>query len=129
MSLASLEQSLRKELPHHWLETEAEVTDCTYARFRAYIDGTGVEDQLAHYAVGFSYKVNGTTYKGVLSSPVEVEPHDTFAIHYNPDDPAENNSILSELDRAWYKDYTYLVGAVLIGLLVYALVQRYVLHH
>ena len=129
MSMASIEQALRKDLPHHWLETEAEVTDCTYARFKAYIDGSGVEDQLAHYAVGFTYKVSGKPYDGVLSSPVEVQPHDTFAIRYNPEDPAENNSIDSELDRAWYKDYTYLVAAVLVGLLLYGFVQRHILHH
>jgi hypothetical protein len=126
--MTSLEHALRKDLPHHWVETDAEVTDCTYARFKAYIDGSGVEDQLAHYAVGFTYKVNGNTYNGVLSSPVQVEPRDTFAIRYNPEDPAENNSISSELDRPWFKDYTYLFATVMVGLILYGLVQRYVLH-
>ena len=124
MSISSLEQALRKDLPHHWLETQAEVTDCTFARFRAYIDGAGVEDQLAHYVVGFTYKVNGTAYTGVLSSPVQVEPHDTFAIRYNPYRPEENNSIESELDRPWFKDYTYLVAAVLIVLMLFGISSR-----
>ena len=27
---------------------------------------------------------------------------DTFLLRYNPDDPKENNSLASELDRPWY---------------------------
>jgi hypothetical protein len=129
MSLTSIEQALRRDLPHHWLETEAEVTDCTYAPFRAYLDGTGVEDQIAHYVVGFTYQVNGTSYNGVLSSPVEVQPQDKFSIRYNPAKPEENNSLESELDRPWFKDYSYLFAALLIGLLLLDLFRRYILHH
>lgn len=125
MSLASFEQALRKDLPHHWAEVEAEVTDCTYARLRAYIDGAGVEDQLAHYAVGFTYKVNGTTFNGVLSSPVKVEPRDKFLLRYNPDKPEENNSIESELDRPWFNDYLFLVGALILGLMLYGFFHRH----
>jgi hypothetical protein len=128
MSISSLEQALRKDLPHHWVETEAEVSDCTFTPFKAYIDGTGPEDQLAHYTVGFTYKVNGTVYEGVLSSPVEVEPHDTFAIRYNPYRPEQNNSLESELDRPWFKDYTYLFAALLVGLLLLELFHRHTLN-
>jgi hypothetical protein len=128
MSMASFEQALRKDLPHHWLETEAEVADCTYAPIRAFVDGAGVDEQLAHYTVGFTYKVNGTTYNGVLSSPVEVEPHDTFALRYNPDRPEENNSLESELDRPWFKEYTWLFVAFLAGLFLLGLLQKYPLH-
>jgi hypothetical protein len=126
MSMASFEQALRKDLPHHWLETEAEVTDCTYAPVRAFVDGAGVDEQLAHYTVGFTYKVNGNTYKGVLSSPVQVEPHDTFSLRYNPNHPEENNSLESELDRPWFKEYTWLFAALLIGSLLFNFVQK---HH
>jgi hypothetical protein len=128
MSIASFEQALRKDLPHHWAEVEAEVTDCTYARFHAYIDGAGVEDQIAHYSVGFTYKVNGVDYNGALSSPVQVEPHDTFQLRYNPDHPEENNSIESELDRPWFRDYTYIIGALILGLMLYGFAQKYLLH-
>jgi hypothetical protein len=114
--------------PDHWAETEAEVTDCTFARLRAYVDGGGVEDQLAHYAVGFRYDVAGVTYKGVLSSPVEVQPQDTFSIRYNPAHPEQNNSIASELDRPWFKEYTFLFGAAIVGIMLYDLVRRYLLH-
>jgi Protein of unknown function (DUF3592) len=125
MSMASFEQALRKDLPHHWLETEAEVTDCTYARASAYLSADGVDQQLAHYTVGFTYKVDGTTYDGVLSSPVQVEPHDTFLLRYNPDRPAENNSLESELDRPWFNVYMYLVGALVIGVILYNFAHRY----
>ena len=128
MSIASLEQALRKDLPHHWLETEAEVTDCTFARFKAYIDGAGVDDDLAHYSVGFTYKVDGTTYSGVLSSPVQVESGDTFLLRYNPADPKENNSLESELDRPWFKEYTWLVGALIVAAMLFDLVRRYFPH-
>ena len=128
MSIASIEQALRQDWPHHWSETEAEVTDCTYAPLRAYIDGTGVEDQLAHYVVGFIYIVNETSYKGVLSSPVQVEPHDTFALRYNPDHPEENNSLESEFERPWFKDYTYLFAALLIGLFLLDVARRHIFH-
>jgi hypothetical protein len=120
---------LRLNWPHHWVETQAEVTDCTYARFSARLDGAGLDDDLAHYAVGFSYQVGGTSYKGVLSSPVEVQPHDTFAIRYNPTDPQENNSIESELDRPWFKEYTFLFAAAILGIMIYGFVQQHLLHH
>jgi hypothetical protein len=120
---------LRFASPHHWVETKAEVTDCTYARFHAYIDAGGVEDQLAHYAVGFAYEVNGTSYKGVLSSPVEVQPHDTFSIRYNPEQPEQNNSVASELDRPWFKEYTYLYVTVIVGIVVYDFVRRHFFQH
>jgi hypothetical protein len=120
---------LRFDPPHHWAETEAEVTDCTFARFKAYIDGAGIDDDLAHYAVGFSYRVDGIQYKGVLSSPVEVQPGDTFSIRYNPAHPEQNNSIASELDRPWFKEYTFLFGAAIVGIMLYDLVRRYLLHH
>jgi len=128
MSIASIEQALRNDLPHHWLETEAEVTDCTFARQSYEIDGAGMDTDLAHYVVTFTYNVNGTTYTGVLSSPVQVEPHDKFALRYDPDHPEENNSIASELDRPWFKDYTYLVAALVIGVMLYGLAQRYFPH-
>lgn len=128
MSIASIEQALRRDLPHHWAETEAEVTDCTFARMRALIDGGGVDDELAHYAVGFSYRVGGKSYSGELSSPVEVERGDTFTIRYNPDRPEQNNSVASELDRPWFKDYMYVVGALILGLLLYGLFQQHIFH-
>jgi Protein of unknown function (DUF3592) len=128
MSLATFEQALRKDLPHHWVETEAEVTYCAYAPVKAYASADGIDEQLAHYTVGFTYNVAGKTYDGVLSSPVEVEPHDTFAIRYNPDDPKENNSLASELDRPWYTVYMVLFGALIAGALLYGLVQRYFPH-
>ena len=128
MSIASLEQALRKDLPHHWLETEAEVTDCTFARQSYEIDGAGMDTDLTHYVVTFTYKVNGTTYSGVLSSPVQVEPGDTFLLRYNPADPKENNSLESELDRPWFKEYTWLVGALIVGAMLFDLVRRYFPH-
>jgi hypothetical protein len=128
MSLASIEEALRRDLPHHWAETEATVTDCTFASARDLIDGGGVDDELAHYAVGFTYQVGGKTYTGALSSPVEVERGDTFALRYNPTRPEQNNSLASELDRPWFKDYTYVFAAVIIGLLLYGLFQQHILH-
>jgi hypothetical protein len=128
MSIASIEQALRKDLPHHWLETEAEVTDCEYTRISYTVSGAGIDDDLAHYAVGFTYNVNGTTYTGELSSPVQVERGDKFLLHYNPTDPKENNSLESELDRPWFKDYTYVFGALVLGLMLYGLIHQY-LHH
>jgi hypothetical protein len=128
MSMASLEQALRKDLPHHWVETEAEVTDCTFVKTRWYVDGSGVDEQIPHYTVGFTYNVSGTAYSGVLSSPVQVEPGDTFLLRYNPDDPKENNSLESELDRPWFKEYTWLVGALIVAAMLVDLVHRYFPH-
>jgi hypothetical protein len=128
MSIESIEQALRRDLPHHWAEGEATVTDCTFAHARDLLDGGGVDDELAHYAVGFTYQVNGKTYTGVLSSPVEVEAGDTFAIRYNPRKPEQNNSLASELNRPWFKEYTYIFVAVIIGLLLYGVFQQHIFH-
>jgi hypothetical protein len=128
MSIASFEQALRKDLPHHWAEVEAEVTDCTFVKTRWYADGAGVDEQIPHYAVGFTYEVNGATYNGVLSSPVQVEPHDKFLLRYNPDKPQENNSVESELDRPWYNIYLYFVGALVLGAMLFGFFHRHVFH-
>ena len=128
MSIASFEQALRKDLPHHWAQTEAEVTDCTFVRQKYEFDAAGMDTDLAHYVVAFTYKVGGTTYSGVLSSPVEVERGDTFSLRYNPADPKENNSLESELDRPWFKEYTWLVGGLIVAAMLADLVHRYLPH-
>jgi hypothetical protein len=106
---------------------EAEVTECRFVHASA---GSRIGDQvLGHYAVGFAYKVDGITYEGVTSSPVEVQRHDKFAIRYNPEHPAENNSLASVCDRAWFKDYQAVVGGLILGLILYGFAQRYIFHH
>jgi hypothetical protein len=87
-----------------------------------------MDTDLAHYVVTFTYRVNGTTYSGELSSPVQVEPGDTFLLRYNPADPKENNSLESELDRPWFKEYTWLVGALIVAAMLFGLVSRYFPH-
>lgn len=113
-------------LHHGWPEAEAEVTSCRIVRR----SGTyRLDVSVPFYAVGFSYAVNGVTYTDDTNSPVEVQPGDKFSIRYNPEHPEENNSLASECDRPWFRDYTYLTAAVLIGLMVFGLLQRYVFHH
>jgi hypothetical protein len=87
-----------------------------------------MDTDLAHYVVTFTYSVSGTPYKGELSSPVQVEPGDTFALHYNPTDPKENNSLESELDRPWFKEYTWLFGALIVAAALAECVRRYFPH-
>ena len=119
-----MEDALRHDWPHHWPEVEAEVTDCTFVRFKSYLDVYGVEDQLAHYAVGFRYEVNGIAHTGVLSSPVKVEPQDRFFVRYDPEHPEQNNSLASELDSHWFNDYMYVVAAAIFGLMFVDFVHR-----
>ena len=59
---------------------------------------------------------------------MQVEPHDTFLLRYNPDQPEENNSLESELDRPWYNVYMYVLGALVLGALLYGFVQKYFSH-
>ena len=114
------------EVVHHhgWPETEAEVISCTYVPGRGARGG----GELAHYVVGFAYKVNGTIYRDNTPSLVEVQPHDKFSIRYNPDHPDQNHSLFSVCDRPWFKDYMYLVGALILGLALYDLVRTHLLH-
>jgi len=120
-------ESIGNVLHHGWPEVEAEVTECRFVHASA---GSRIGDQvLGHYAVGFAYKVDGITYEGVTSSPVEVQRHDKFAIRYNPEHPAENNSLASVCDRAWFKDYQAVVGGLILGLILYGFAQRYIFHH
>lgn len=117
--------TVARPLHHGWPEVEAEVTSCRIVRR----SGTyRLDVSVPFYAVCFSYTVDGITYEGVTNSPVEVEPRDKFAIRYNPANPEENNSLESELDRPWFKEYTYLFAALLIGLLVLDLFRRYIFH-
>lgn len=109
-------------LHHDWLEVEAEVCDCRF--IRAKVGSRSTVGESAHYAVGFKYQVNGTTYQGVLCSPVEVQAHDKFSLRYNPDHPEENNSLASECDRGWFKYYVYIVSALVIGFVVYDVVRN-----
>lgn len=108
-------------LHHDWPEVEAEVSDC---RFVPAIRGSrGSVGEAAYYAVGFRYKVKGTTYHGALSSPVEVQARDKFSLRYNPERPEENNSLLSECERGWFRDYTYIFGVLLFGFIIFDIVR------
>jgi hypothetical protein len=108
-------------LHRDWREVEAEVSDCKFVRA---VHGSGsTVGEPAYYAVNFTYQVNGTTYHGDLSSPVEVRRGDKFSVLYNPERPAENNSLTSECERRWFKDYIYVVGAVILGLIVFDIVR------
>lgn len=125
MTLTSIEDALGHNWPHHWPEVEAEVTDCTFVRFTPdlRVEG-GMEDQLAHYAVGFRYEVNGTTHMGVLNSTVQVQPRDRFFVRYNPENPEQNNSLASVTDSHWFNDYMYVVAAAIFGLMFLDFVHR-----
>ncbi|RSL16846.1 hypothetical protein EDE15_2371 [Edaphobacter aggregans] len=111
-------------LHHDWLEIEAEVCDCRF--IRAKIGSRSSVGEAAHYAVGFKYEVNGITYQGVLSSPVEVRAHDKFSIRYNPEYPEENNSLASECDRGWFRYYIYILATLVIGFVVYDIARSLV---
>jgi len=110
---------LENAIHHGWPETEAEVTSCRYVRGSYGKGGTP-----AYYAVGFAYKVDGTIFVGATTSSVEVECHDKFSVRYNPEHPEENNSLASVCDRVWFNEYLYVVGALLLGLILYNFVDR-----
>jgi hypothetical protein len=130
MSVASIEHALYQDWPGHWPQTEAEVTDCrrVHGDTRRW-DGGGPDPQLPHYTVGFAYTVGGARYTGVLSSTVQVEPRDTFPIRYNPDHPDQNNSLASEIDHSVvFRDYTWAMGALILGIMVVDFVRRNFFH-
>ena len=114
-------------LHHDWPEVEAEVCDCRFVR--ATRGSRASIGEAAYYAVGFTYQVNGTTYQGVLNSPVGVQPHDKFSLRYNPEHPEENNSLASECERGWFKYYTYIFAALLIGFVVFDVVRSLFFRH
>jgi hypothetical protein len=80
-----------------WIETEAEVTSCTAHERRYYVNKSAAPS-LSGWAVGFAYVVNGKSYDGVLISKEEVQKRGKFMIRYNPECPAENNTLETKLD-------------------------------
>lgn len=105
-----------------WLETEAEVTSCSsipqhYSRF-------GATTNLSGWAVGFAYVVSGKTYDGILMSRDKLEKHDRFAIRYNPDQPAENDSLETKLgwiDGFVVGAYDLFLALILVSLVVWGI--------
>ena len=83
--------------------------------------GRTIGSRSSYYAVGFLYKVDGVAYRDGTVSFVEVQPHDKFAIRYNPEHPDQNNSLESECERPWFNAYLYLFGAIMVGLFLYHL--------
>jgi hypothetical protein len=114
-------------LHHDWPEVEAEVQDCRFIRAVRH-SGASI-GQPAYYAVGFTYQVKGITYKGVLNSPVEVQPHDKFPLRYNPEHPEQNNSLASKYESGWLKYYPYIFAALLIGFVVFDVVRSLFFRH
>jgi hypothetical protein len=117
---------LTSHLTHHgWQTTDAEVLECRRVRMpRSYANpvlASGPQPILRGYVVTFSYAVDGRTYNGVLNSPVEVEPHDTFDLRYNPAQPDENNSLGSEGGLA--STYAFMGAALVILMLVFFFVH------
>jgi hypothetical protein len=120
MSINSFEQALRKDLPHHWREAEAEITSCGRMHYSQSI-------QPPYCAASFTYMVDGVEYTDATNSPVEVQRGGKFMVRYNPEHPEENNSLVSECERPWFKVYLDLSYAVVIGLLLYGIVRTYFL--
>jgi hypothetical protein len=67
------------------------------------------------------------TTQWVLPTKSTETPTAAF-LRYNPADPKENNSLESELDRPWFKEYTWLVGALIVGAMLVEFVHRYFPH-
>jgi hypothetical protein len=118
-------QSLVGELFHRdWVETQAEVHDCTAVRshFTTSPD-TSVARGLAPYVVGFTYVVEGKSYEGILNSPDEVQEGDRFAIRYDPRHPEKNNTFDSETN--WTVTYTKIIGVLMALALLYGFIQSH----
>jgi hypothetical protein len=108
-----------------WLETEAEVTSCKSFHHPGNLRSGSSP---GFYGVCFTYKVDGISHEGATDSPVEMQRGDKFSIRYNPEHPEQNNSLESECERPWFQDWLYVSYAVVLGLLLCALVSRYLLH-
>jgi hypothetical protein len=114
---------------HSWREAEAEVIDCKFVPANLRAPGFGVVGgDPAYYAVGFKYRVDGITYRGSLRSSVEVMRGDKFSVLYNPERPKENNSIASDCERWWFRDYLYVAGALVLGLIIFDIVRSLFFH-
>jgi hypothetical protein len=115
-----------------WHTAPAKVTACRPVRkYQYYTTHYPSFPILTGYIVEFSYVVNGRTFTGVLDSPVEVQPGDTFDIRYNPANPQENNSLGSSGDsgaRIATLTTSILLLVVLITLLI-QLLRRFALFH
>lgn len=102
-----------------WLEAEAEVTSCIAVPQRHYYSRFGTTN-LSGWAVGFTYVVNGKPYDGILVSRDKIEKHERFAIRYNPDQPAENDSLETKLD--WIDGFVVGAYDLFLALVVVSLI-------
>lgn len=117
--LAAFLSAPLREITHlGWLTATAIVVAC---RQSTYVDAGEGAPSLADYIVEFSYTVGGRTFTGVLDSPVEVQPGDTFNIRYNPTNPEENNSLGSPGHVGTR------IGSVIIFLLILLIVAPFLL--
>jgi hypothetical protein len=76
-----------------WPQTEATVYSCGW-------EATPVDGLLSrrfsgiasgHYIVVFSYEVEGNHYSGEFNSSEVWKEGNTFSLHYNPENPEEND--------------------------------------
>jgi hypothetical protein len=105
-----------------WIETEAEVRECTVIR-KNYVSTTQVMPRFGGYVVTFTYSVDGKTYGGSTFSPDEVQTGDKFAIRYNPRHPEQNNSFESETN--WTTTYSKWFVIIALLLVFYLFVRKY----
>lgn len=106
----------------HWMIVDAEIRACTSSTQIGTSRGPIESLKVGPYIVDFTYKVNGRIFDGVTSSPVKVEKHDKFAIHYNPRRPEENNSLDSE--TAWVNSYAIVSSVVILLMILFGFLRN-----
>jgi hypothetical protein len=123
-SRSILRNFVREMFHRNWMETQAEVRDCTavHSHFTTSPD-TSVARGLAAYVVGFTYVVDGKSYEGILNSPDEVREGDTFVIRCDPRQPEKNNTFDSETN--WTVTYTKIFSILLALIMLYGFLRSY----
>jgi hypothetical protein len=99
-------------LKRGWIEVEASVDECGSSSYRYYLTNSRNAERLPYggYSVSFTYVVDGKTYKGITTSPDEMQREDKFHIRCNPKHPEENNTFYAETN--WVVTYSYVIGGL-----------------
>ena len=100
-----------------WAQAVATVTRCTYTAGAGRAIAFGIPTS-RHFLIAFNYLVEGEMVVGQFSSRKALPQNSLFLIHYNPEDPRENDR--SDLSAASARGTLLPVG--LIGLVVLSLV-------
>ena len=118
--------TVKQAVVYHNYELDFDEATATATKVESYEKNLSSEekpDYKTYYMVDYEYTYNDTSYSGFIDTPEVHNVGEEFKILVNPEDPAENTTVLDEEDSASLYIVPFVVficWVIVIGIIVYS---------